>query len=173
MSAEAWEFVYGPQCDFLDPSVVAAFTDSLKDRSFILWVGLCCKTWSIARKDDGGPRPLRDEGMNLWGFENLEGEDRERVRKSNVLTRLTLTIMEHVLSFGMPLILENPQSSRLWLIPKLRALVEKFNDEFVHVDYCQYGTKWKKPTALLVFNLAGLNEALKRCSPKNLSLIHI
>merc|ERR1712023_467351 len=96
MPAEAWDFLYGPQCDFQDSKVVDNFLKSLSGRQFILWIGLCCKTWSIARKDDGGPRPLRDE-THLWGFDDLEGKDLERVLLSNSLTLMTLAVMERVL----------------------------------------------------------------------------
>ena len=57
--------------------------------------------------------------------------------------------MRLCLKYDVPFILENPQTSFLWDLPELQALVNR-SDCYVRVlDFCQFGTKWKKPTRFL------------------------
>ena len=48
---------------------------------------------------------------------------------------------------GVPWSLENPKTSRAWLTPPLKNLIQQHNFEEAH--FCQYKMPWKKATSFL------------------------
>jgi hypothetical protein len=70
------------------------------------------------------------------------------------------------LKLGIVVLLENPLTSRFWLLPQIQALTDKYNGHEVICDFCQYGVPWLKPTKFLCFNLPA-DFQLKRCSGKS------
>ena len=54
-------------------------------------------------------------------------------------------------------------SSFAWQMPLLKRFVCEFSPTIIHLDYCQFGEEWQKPTTLLGmhWNMAPL---AKRCS---------
>ena len=68
------------------------------------------------------------------------------------LARFSVRVFKVCFQFGVPVGLENPHTSRLWLIPQL---VKLSCNPSVHVcvtDYCQDGTPWRKRTRILYSN---------------------
>jgi len=127
-----------------------------------LWLGMPCTSFSTARKwDDLGPGPLRDMD-NLHGFQWLTGTDLAKVRMGNSLLRVSLRLLAKCEERGIPYALENPMSSYAWYMPEVQRFLHKYNPQLVHLDYCQYGEPWRKPTTIMgnFWNLASLS---KRC----------
>ena len=121
-----------------------------------------CTSFSTARKwDDLGPGPLRDMD-NLHGFQWLTGTDLAKVRMGNSLLRVSLRLLAKCEERGIPYALENPMSSYAWYMPEVQRFLHKYNPQLVHLDYCQYGEPWRKPTTIMgnFWNLASLS---KRC----------
>ena len=54
---------------------------------------------------------------------------------------------------GLPWIVENPQTSRLWLCPGFVALMKQSNVQFVVFHMCQFGSKWKQTTSIMTGNI--------------------
>ena len=131
----------------------------------LVWFGLPCSSWSLARKWDGGPPPLRDDDLHLWGRPNLSTKDRKRVDTGNDLLFFTRRLIQHCLNFDVRWVVENPWTSRVWQTPQFRNL--EFCTDFFKVDYCQYRMPWKKSTGLLACNFSKLVSVLKTCSPVN------
>ena len=78
-----WDILYGKCCDSANLDIVPKVRDAIANFSdVILWLGICCKTWSPARKDDGGPPPLRTEEY-VWGLPDLDVSDARRVNEAN------------------------------------------------------------------------------------------
>ena len=125
--------------------------------------GLPCQTWSLARRFDGeGPGPLRNDSDFLWGFKNLLQHDLEKVRIANDLFFRTLRLIKIANDHNVPWTLENPKTSRVWLVPQVRNLVEH-GASFFAADFCQYKMPWRKATLFLASGLPGL-ACLKTCS---------
>ena len=62
---------------------------------------------------------------------------------------------------GIPVVIENPVNSRLWIFLPFRKLCQHF-PQFV-CDQCQYDLLWQKSTRLLAANV-DLRPAMKTCS---------
>ena len=67
---------------------------------------------------------------------------------------------------GLPWVVENPQSSRLWLCPGFVALMKQTNVQFVSFHMCQFGSKWRKATSILCGNIPEhmLSDLRRTCS---------
>ena len=161
----AFDIEYNHGCNVLSSHL------ETKLRSFIeqfkvamVWFGLPCSSWSLARKWDGGPPPLRDDDLHLWGRPNLSAKDRLKVGIGNDLLFFTRRLIQHCLNY-VRWVVENPWSSRVWKTPQLCNL--GFCTNFFQVDYCQYRMPWKKSTGLLAFNFSSLSSVQKTCSPVN------
>ena len=115
----------------------------------LIWIGMPCTTFSRARKNDGlGPGPLRSDECPM-GLPLLNCRDCKKVDEGNHLLAFSCRLIHEAQVKGIPWILENPNSSRAWLTPSLQQVIgQKFVETCV-LDFCQFGTPWKKPTALL------------------------
>ncbi|CAK0852660.1 unnamed protein product [Prorocentrum cordatum] len=67
----------------------------------------------------------------------------------NRLWVVTFRIICQLASLGVPVVLENPFSSRIWITKHVSYLIRKFGARLLEAHYCQYGTQWKKPTGFL------------------------
>ena len=67
---EAWDIMYGHQCDLLLRSNATRLLARIRAREFsAVHLGMLCIAWSRARRDDNrGPGPLRDDGKFLFGL---------------------------------------------------------------------------------------------------------
>ena len=73
----------------------------------------------------------------------------EQVKQGNVLVKCSLRIFRLAIVLGIPVILENPATSRLFLVPEVRRLLASSKASLVITDQCQHGTSWRKPTGFL------------------------
>jgi hypothetical protein len=132
----------------------------------LLWLGMPCQSWSRARRNDGlGPPPLRDDKTHLFGLPNLARHDRIKVEVGNRLLDVTMALIRLAIRHNVPIVLENPASSRAWLTPQVAHLMT-LGCKFVVADYCQYGQPLRKPTGFLTYNLPSLSPLLT-CTPHN------
>ena len=78
----------------------------------------------------------------------------------------TLRMIREFDKLGLPWMVENPQSSRLWLTAGFQALIAQSNVELIVLHMCQFGSKWKKPTHILAGNIPShlLDMLRKTCS---------
>ena len=128
-----------------------------------IWFGMPCTSFSQARKHDGvGPGPLRDYD-HLWGLPGLSRNDRQKVFTGNQLLRFTIRLLTLCEQFGIPYALENPYSSYAWHMPPLARFIRKFQPYVVHLDFCQFGECWKKPTTVMG-NFWNVPSIARRCS---------
>ena len=119
-----------------------------------IWLGLVCASWSRARRNTSGkpgfPAPLRSR-EHLWGLAGLSDRDRERVSVGNRQARWAARLFARSAAAGVPMVVENPLSSLLWLTAPFKRLLRLHSSFVVH--YCRYGTSWRKPTLLLACHL--------------------
>ncbi|CAK0801113.1 unnamed protein product, partial [Prorocentrum cordatum] len=138
-ASEGWDYADDPRADLLDESLIDSLVLRISRKEVAgVHVGLDCKTWSRARKNDGrGPPPLRDDA-NVHGLPRLAAADAEKVRIANRLLANVLRLLAAAVEAGVPFSLENPRSSRLWLVPELLDRAREAHAEWASVDYCQY-----------------------------------
>ena len=91
-TAIAYDIDYGHGCDLLDRGVqreLVRFIKRHRNKIALIWLGTPCTSWSRARRFDGGPRPLRDDDVRLWGFSDLRPSDQSKVLLGNQLLEVS------------------------------------------------------------------------------------
>ena len=100
----------------------------------------------------GGSPPLRgDIAETIMGLSCLSEADEARVRLGNEQLRWFIKLARHCLKYDVPLIIEDPATSRLWVVPAMQQLISiaTTSVNFVH---CAHGARWMKPTRLVAWN---------------------
>lgn len=120
----------------------------------LVGIDLPCPTWSRARRAPRWskmPSPLRDDFEYIWGLPDLTAAEQDKVTKANHMTWGALRVIRLCIRLGIAGYLENPWTSRLWLVRGIRRLLKSGKAFLIRVDQCQYGNQWKKPTGLLIW----------------------
>ena len=135
--------------NFLDPKV-CQHIELLIDHGVISFIhfGTPCSSFSVARKNDGGPPPLRD-AAHLWGLPGLSPKDHDKVLLGNKFMELTAKLARHCSMRGVGWSIENPATSFLWSMPLMVELQQLLGVKLFWLDMCRFGSKHKKPTAAL------------------------
>jgi hypothetical protein len=123
-----------------------------------VWIGLPCKTWSVARMRD----PIRNHSWGVWGLDEVSSGDRDRLREGNKQARWAARLFEKLAKQKCPVAIENPASSLVWFTPVYVRLRRLFT--CVDFDMCAFGTEYRKRTRILCANwqLDSLRD--KRCA---------
>eukprot|EP00435_Cladocopium_sp_Y103_P067787 s92_g30.t1 len=135
--------------DILDP-LVFRHLQLLIEENLVAFIhfGTPCSSFSIARKNDGGPPPLRDR-QHLWGRRGLSAKDLSKLEMGNKFLELTVLLARQCHQHGIPWSIENPASSFLWLMPPMEELAALPSVTRFVLDMCRFGAPHKKPTAIL------------------------
>ena len=108
-----------------------------------------CGTFTSARRYDGKrPKPLRSR-EHILGFPILCGRDKLRVDLANELVDLMYDLCLLCWKTSTSFYIENPRSSLLWAMPRMKLLASLPGVQKKSFDYCQFGAPWKKPTTVL------------------------
>ena len=151
-SAEAWDIQYNSGCNLGDPQVLDNIVSRIRNHEFVfVHLGTPCTSWSLARRNDGGPAPLRDDGDGLFGLPGLSAADQRRVDNGNLMLNISAIICKTCVECNVAVSLENPASSRLWLTNEI-ATLQKSGAVFQNTTFCAFGTPWQKATSFLTFN---------------------
>ena len=99
-----------------------------------------------------------------WGLGTCAGE-----KLGNRLAKLTLKLIGLCLQHHVLWVVENPRSSRLFILPQFEKLMMRTDVEVVDLDMCQFGLcdpvsmlKFRKATRL-VGNVPGLSSLSRKC----------
>lgn len=111
-------------------------------------LGTPCGSFSRARDQPGGPPQLRSDS-NPLGLAGLRPADAEKVRVGNVLMRFTVRVLLLALQLHVAFTLENPARSRLWLCPPVLHLMRRQHVVTQIIEFCAFGTRWRKSTKFL------------------------
>ena len=150
------EFVF-QSVDLLDPRVLSHIKFLIKE-GWVLGIhfGTPCSSYSRARKNDGGPPPLRSAN-SLWGLTGLGGKDKEKVELGNKFMTITVDLALFCFDHNVPWSIENPAGSFLWLMPPMIELVRRCRAKRIELDMCRFGSPHMKPTAIVgTFKLVAL-----------------
>ena len=135
--------------DILDPEVLAHIHLLIQSgKILMIHFGTPCSSFSLARKDDGGPPPLRDPS-HIWGKPGLSPLDQDKVDLGNRLAQITAVLVQLCSRHGVHWSIENPAGSYLWALPPIEELVIKCQGQRFELDMCRFGSPHMKPTALL------------------------
>ena len=115
---------------------------------FFLHCGTPCNTFTSARKDDGGPPPLRSLAAPM-GLADLCFSDRSLVFLGNLFLIRSVEASKVVFENGGDFTIENPLLSLMWHTAVITDLISVTRAVALDLDQCAFGTPWKKPTRLL------------------------
>ena len=117
-----------------------------------VWLAPPCGTASRAREipmqGDSEPRPLRTP-ENPEGRPDLSPDEADRVGKANSLYRITAEIWSFCLQHDILVVIENPYRSFFWHLPEIASILQDDRAVLVRCDFCMFGGKRLKKTALL------------------------
>ena len=164
----AYDIEYNSGCDLLNfdnRKKLVKWINKHSDQIALIWFGTPCTSWSRARRFDGGPPPLRDDGVHLMlGCEHLSARDQAKVLEGNALLDVTIELIKLCQALQLPWVMENPYTSRIWLTPQVQKLCA-YGAILHQVDYCAFGTPWRKSTGLLQYGFTTLQSVLAVCHP--------
>ena len=129
---------------------------------FFVHFGTPCNAFSQARKDDGGPPPLRSAQFPM-GLPDLSEFNHGFVFLGNLFLERTEELAMVVFWTGGDFSIENPLYSFLWQTPLMMALqtaARTFDHDF---DQCCFGAPSLKPTRLRS-STELFNDVACRCS---------
>ena len=165
--------------DVVDPDVRGAVLDLIREGVLVgLWLGTPCQGLGRARRGrswldrqarggrkSGWPAAIRGPN-NVWGLprDELSPKDAVALETSNRLVHASLEIFQACRDASVPVAMENPKASYLWLLPEAEALWKDVDGAArVSFDFCAYGTPWKKSTTLLFHGWQGVHVLERRC----------
>ena len=164
--SESFEIVRDKHEDICSGNFLVALKHRVSIRKLLgVWLGITCASFSLARRGNpdysGWPPPLRSsDSVGIWGLPNLNAKDRERVRLGNKLAKRAATIIRICIAAKIPVFLENPANSRLWIFPPISHLLHQASQVSVF-HQCQYNSPYKKPTKLAMWNFQSEKLALQ------------
>jgi len=90
-----------------------------------------------------------------WGLppEFLSPADFEKVQHGNRIFQAALKIINWLHTRRIPWVLENPATSKCWLLPGLKKLEASSRCVAFFTDFCQFGAAWRRSTKFLSGNL--------------------
>lgn len=158
-----WDILHGSEYDL---------RSSAKRKRILNWIksgmvqavhlGTPCCSFSRARDRRPGPPPLRSDSQPL-GFSDLGFADMVKVREGNLWMRFSAQVFNLCMKLHIPVTMENPFRSRIWLCPPIKHLLRRKQCYSVDVDYCAFGTRWRKRTKFLYYGVNLEHLGVHRC----------
>lgn len=158
----AYDIDYGTACDVTNRKVLSSIFRFIRShRVALVWLGTPCQSWSMARRDDGGPPPLRSDEF-LMGKPQLSSRDQLKVQQGNLFLDISFEICMFCISLNIAWVMENPFTSRIWATKHVQQLIQK-GASLDRIDFCAYGMPWRKATGLLHWNFHTIIDACQTC----------
>ena len=145
--SKQWDIRHGHMHDLTDKTVVRRLIrDIRKGRVLGVMMAPVCTSFSRARDRTKVIRSLRFP----WGIPQrfLSENEVASIRLGNKCFRTCIQLIHELNLHSLPWVLENPWMSRCWQLP-LRRLLQQHSAFLCRGDFCQWGTKWRKPTGFL------------------------
>jgi hypothetical protein len=111
-----------------------------------------------------GPGGLPSDLTLIFGASlTLLIKNLSKVRDGNATLRQTCEVIRVCLAHGVPVMLENPISSMMWLAPPLAKLLQHQTCQCITLDQCQFGSRWRKRTRLATWGCGALPRLARLC----------
>ena len=95
------------------------------------------------------------------GLPNLPPGDQAKVEMGNRLLNIGLGLIKLCRRIGLIITAENPHSSRIWHAP---GMVRQLRwGKRIRVDFCRFGTSWRKSTSFAIWNTNVLDAMAATC----------
>lgn len=145
-----WELLHGENHDLTSLAVLSKVKQDIQHGKVLAaMLAPPCSSFSIARDRT---MVVRSPAFP-WGLPDLPQHELAKVNIGNACFRSAFKLIHTLDRVGIPWILENPHSSKCWYLPPMRRLLDSHHTLVAVVDFCQYGTKWRKRTRLLAGNI--------------------
>ena len=155
-----WDILKGPDFDLTRPKVqniIKGWLSSGAIRAFHM--GFPCSSWSRARDQPNGPPRLRSLDY-IWGLPSLAPHDANKVNDGNVLLKFVVRFCNLAIRREIPWTIENPALSYAWAAPPMQRLLANHRGgvewRLINsgtIEYCIFGTPWRKSTTFKSFNV--------------------
>ena len=115
-----------------------------------LGIAIFCSSFSRA------VRPPVRSSAEPYGLANLSGKMLEKVLLGNAYAIWASSLIQLCRELKIHYWVENPDGSFLWLLPEFLQLGSNQSEQLCRLDYCNFGTVWRKRTRFLTScHLAG------------------
>ena len=150
----AWDVAYGSKYDLCDPAARRLLVGWLAAGLIsAIWIAVPCQSFTTARDVPPGPPPLRSDARPL-GLTDLSVNDQLLVRRGNMFMRFVALLFQRCLFLDIPVVVENPARSRIWLCPPVAALLALRCTKFVVTDFCGWqALPYRKSTAFMSYGV--------------------
>ena len=139
-----------PRFDVTDPAVAAVIFGWIKSGCVLgIWLATPCTSWSRARRGPANSSwgPIRSNHF-IYGLPNISFKDQQKVKVGNQTMSFSTSTIRLAIHHKVPVFLENPHSSMLWLAPPLVKLIGHPSSRAFLCDFCQFGARWRKRTRI-------------------------
>ena len=163
----AFDSIDGKGGDLAASKTQASVLQAIRLRFWRLaWLGRPCTSLSRARSGAPPmPAPVRSSSCP-WGLSTLATKnDALLLKYHNKLISFIFKVIRACLKAKVIFVLENPRSSILWCFPFIQWLTRNNLAWRIEVDFCAFGTPWRKSTTLLS-NSPSLRYIECRCGGK-------
>jgi hypothetical protein len=148
-SAE-WDTLFGSAYDVgLRKNQRTIAADVKAGRIFGMMLAPPCSSFSLARTRNSVIRTKE----NPWGISGLDERLQKQVEDGNRVMRACIHLFTTCQQKGVPAAFEQPSTSYALHTPEMLAIVELPNVVSLLVDFCAYGTRWRKRTRLILCNV--------------------
>ena len=145
--AMKWDILDGADYDLMRPAVQRLLKGWLRAGQIPAFhMGFPCASWSRARDCPNGPPRLRSP-QHVLGLPGLCPSDQVKVETGNELVRFTARFCEYAIALNISWTIENPATSYAWDAPPMRRLTARRAVSSAKVEFCSFGTPWRKSTA--------------------------
>ena len=158
-----YDVIHGPSYDLTAPALQARILNAMRTKQVLgVMMATPCTSFSVARDRTAVIRNRKFP----WKLPHhqLSPKDAVKVDIGNACARATLKFTRACNRHSIPWAVENPHSSKLWLLPEFERLACDPHTQVKVVDFCAYGTPWRKRTRLMFGNVDACDLArLDRC----------
>lgn len=178
---DPWDVLYGSKYDLLVPNNVRRLLSLIASGHVEgVWLGTPCTSFTLARRWDGGPPPLRSPTDVLCPAPWIHVEkDLKAISDGNALAAVSVRVMLVAYQARCWCVLENGVRSRLWEVQSIQEALLATRASSVTAEYCCFRLEtdseavapWRKSTRF-EGTLPGL-EALGRQRCRNVRLCDV
>ena len=155
----SYDIIHSSSEDLLKP-VVQDEVLSLIDSGAILGVGAAPVCSSMSR----AITPSWRSAAEPYGIVGLTQAQQKKVSEGNEFAKFVAKVCAACLRRSIPFWVENPVASFLWWIPEVVSISRSPGVGFWTVDFCAFGTPWRKRTRFLTTTcLAGQKTLCPGC----------
>ena len=134
------------------------------------WLAPECRSFTRARDRGGGdsrwPPPVRSDA-EPYGFPDLSVADQVKVANGNATAIFAARVYLLCHRLLIPCAIENPQRSRMWLLPEFVRIAQLRGSKEFTSDCCAFGRPWRKRAKWLACWL-DLSAAAITCSGRRI-----